>query len=354
TTQDNFNSSGLFTNVSLSTAPDKAQNLQVPLQVNVTPHKSKQYNFGLGYGTDTGARGNVGFDLYNLTTNGQRMNGNLRIASNEEAALESHYIIPGSNPVTDRYDLSAGVQAESYDFGRNAVVKVGPGYTTVVHGWQQTVRVNLQSEWWKFTRDADKFTWRDIDNDGYNYATLLVPSISWLRRATNNPVSPTKGYRINVSVLGAAQHVISNVTFGQMLVDAKILQPLWSGSIFVARGSFGYTAINKDDETKLPMSFWFTAGGAQSVRGYQYQGIGPGTKLAVGSAELRQKVYRKFYLAAFYDSGIASDNWKQPYSQSTGVGLVWLSPVGAMELTYAKPLHSDRTGMVQFNMGVEL
>jgi len=344
-TQDNFNSSGLFQNVTVDSKPDQAKNLQVPIMVNVVPHKSKQFNLGLGYGTDTGVRGSLGLDLYNLTSNGQHFTSQLSAASQKQAAFEAHYIIPGKNPVTDRYDLSAGTMVEDDRVGFSNVIKGGPAYTTVIYGWQQTIRLNFQYEDWYF---------KDQKQDRRN-GIFLIPTITWLKRKANNDIRPTKGYRINITAQGSADGVISNVNFAQAILDAKYMHPLYKGSILVLRGTLGYTAISDKDKDKLPLSLWYTAGGADSVRGYSYKAIGPGTKLAVGSAEFRQKIFGRFYAAVFYDAGNTSDKLSSHFDQGIGAGLVWLSPIGAIHLSAAKPTDQPaKHGKIQFSMGTEL
>lgn len=344
-TQDNFNSSGLFQNVTVDSKPDQAKNLQVPIMVHVVPHKSKQVNLGLGYGTDTGVRGSLGLDLYNLTSNGQHFTSQLSAASQKQAAFEAHYIIPGKKPVTDRYDLSAGAMVEDDRVGFSNVIKGGPAYTTVIYGWQQTIRLNFQYEDWYF---------KDQKQDRRN-GIFLIPTITWLKRKANNDIRPTKGYRINITAQGSADGVISNVNFAQAILDAKYMHPLYKGSILVLRGTLGYTAISDKDKDKLPLSLWYTAGGADSVRGYSYKAIGHGTKLAVGSAEFRQKIFGQFYAAVFYDAGNTSDKLSSHFDQGIGAGLVWLSPIGAIHLSAAKPTDQPaKHGKIQFSMGTEL
>jgi translocation and assembly module TamA len=344
-TQDNFNSSGLFQNVTVDSRLDQIKNLQVPIMVNVVPHKSKQANLGLGYGTDTGVRGSVGLDLYNLTSNGQHFTSQVSAASQKQAAFEANYIIPGKNPVTDRYDLSAGTMFEDDRVGFSNVIKGGPAYTTVIYGWQQTIRLNFQYEDWYF---ADQ-------KDDRRHGIFLIPTITWLKRKANDDIRPIKGYRINLTVQGSADGVVSNVNFAQAQLDAKYMHPLYPGSILVLRGSLGYTAIKDQDQDKLPLSLWYTAGGADSVRGYSYKAIGPGTTLAVGSAEFRQKIFGHFYAALFYDAGNAGDQWFSHFEQGIGAGLVWLSPIGAIHLSAAKPTNEPvKHGKIQFSMGTEL
>lgn len=346
--QENFNSSGLFQNVSIE-GQSKGKSLKVPMNINIIPHPSKQYNFGIGYGTDTGARGSFGLDLYNLTSDGQYFSGVIKASSNKAADFEAHYIIPGRNPVTSRYDLSVGSQVEDYSFGKGYAIRGAAAYTTVLYGWQQTLKLNLHNEGWEFKKNDE------ISDRNYHNTMMLVPSIGWLRRKANDPIRPTKGYRINVLTQGAIKDAASNVSFGQIVITGKAIYPIFNGPLLVTRARFGYTEISKKEKSNLPLSFWFTAGGAESVRGYNYQDIGPGTKLVDGSVELRQRLFGKFYGAIFYDIGNASDDLSINYKKGTGLGIVWLSPIGALQLSLAKPIDDPgRNLAVQFSMGAEL
>lgn len=342
-TQENFNGSDLFEHVTIETLPKRAKNLQVPIIVNIIPHKSKRYTFGIGYGTDTGVRGSFGMDLYNFNQWGHYFNSIFTASMQKQASFEVHYIIPGRNPITDRYDVAAATQAEDDQLGYSNVIKFGPAYTTIVYGWQQSIRLNTQFENWKLE-----------SQDEYNDSILFVPNITWSKRKTNDPVRPTRGYSVNVMAQGSVNNLISNISFGQIRTDAKFMYPVLKSTILVLRGSLGFTTISDKYKDKLPLSLWFAAGGAESVRGYAYKSIGPGTELAVVSGELRQKLFGNFYGAMFYDIGGVSNNLPSHYNQGAGIGLVWLSPVGAIRLSLAKPI--DRSGKIriQFSMGVEL
>jgi len=343
-TQENFNSSGLFQHVTIETLSHKAKNLRVPIIVNIIPHKSKHYTFGIGYGTDTGVRGSLGLDLYNFNPWGHYFSGTVTASMQKQAGFEVHYVIPGKNPVTDRYDIAAATQTEDDKLGYSNVIKLGPAYTTVIYGWQQSIRLNTQFENWKFKHQ-----------DNYHNSILFIPNITWLKRKANDPIRPTHGYSINVMTQGSMNDVISNISFGQIKIDTKFMYPILKSTILVLRGSLGFTTISNKDKDKLPLSLWFSAGGAESVRGYAYKSIGPGTELAVASAELRQKLFGNFYGAVFYDIGGVSNNLPSHYNQGAGIGVVWLSPVGAIRLSLAKPVDKSHSKIrIQFSMGVEL
>jgi translocation and assembly module TamA len=372
--QENLTNSNIFASVILDTNVAKAQDLQVPIIFHTTPRKKQQYSFGLGYGTDTGIRASLGMDLYNLTPYGDRFNGTFRISfpqivkktpfdrtnTGYQIDLEAHYIIPGKNPMTDQYDLSAGSVYLSEPYGTSTIIKAGPGYTTMIGGWQQILRLNVHSENWDFTNDAP--------NNTSGKTILLLPIATWTKKAANDTIRPTAGYRINFMVQGTAEPFRhEKLAFIQAKAEAKIIHPIISNNVLLLmRAAVGATGIK--NPSNLPLSFWFAAGGADSVRGFDYHTIGPGKQLTEASIELRKRIYQQFYLAGFVDAGNAGDNIfsskDQPFLNSIlahgapGLGIVWLSPIGAIKLSFTHVGYTswkDFIGTnIQFSMGVEL
>jgi translocation and assembly module TamA len=117
----------------------------------------------------------------------------------------------------------------------------------------------------------------------------------------------------------------------------------------------GYSAISllDGDFHDLPPSIRFFAGGDRSVRGYDYQSLGPknlegqvigGKHLVVGSLEYEHKIpyLDKWSLATFYDVGNAFNNFAEPrLKHGAGLGLRWLSPVGLIRIDVATALSEN-------------
>ena len=100
----------------------------------------------------------------------------------------------------------------------------------------------------------------------------------------------------------------------------------------------------------------FFAGGDQSVRGYDYQELGPldeednvigGEALVVGSVELDRLFFDfgrfgQWGAAVFYDVGGAAHDLGKSLESGVGAGLRWLSPIGLVRVDAAVAL--DRPG----------
>lgn len=332
--------SNFFQEITVNPKIGKNNLYQVPVEVTVVPRKARQYNFGVGYGTDTGARASVGLELRHLTPEGQHFKSLLQV-SQVQNDLELHYLIPGAHPTTDLYDFNAAGETLSLKNGKSLAGQIGAGYITVLKGWNQTVKLSLHHEHYQLT------------DQPYQSSTLLIPSINWLHNRSDDPISPNKGHSINITVQGASKYLIASTNFLQVQGNIKYLNTIFWQMQVVLRAAFGYTEIN--DINNLPLSLQFYTGGAQSVRGFGYNSIGPGRNLAVGSVELRRRVYGDWYLAAFADAGNATNNVLAKPNESVGGGIVWRTGIGVLELTYAKAITLPGTpGRIQFVMGPEL
>ena len=91
----------------------------------------------------------------------------------------------------------------------------------------------------------------------------------------------------------------------------------------------------------------FFTGGAQSVRGYAYQSLGPvdangevtgGKYLVVGSIEFEHSFKNKWGVAAFYDVGNAINDISDDLKKGTGIGVRWKSPVGPVRIDLASAI----------------
>ena len=358
--QQNFYNSNQFKSVTIEPLLKQAKNLYVPMLVHVTPHRKLHVSIGGGYGTDTKLRGTLGLTVNNIGKFGEYFTGTAQ-GSWIQQTFEASYIIPGKDPITSRYDISAGSNHEDYAYGEAYTYKFGPGYTTIIGGWQQKVRLDFLREKWRFCNNSD-----ECNNAKWTRTTMVLPSISWTKLKANNPVKPTDGYIISLTVQGAPKYIFASpVKFVQGQLHGKWLYPIPRGPILALQGTLGYIAIPTNEKDELPASFWFAAGGAQSIRGYRYQAIGPGTELATASIELRQRIYGdNWYIITFLDMGNSTDDLfsydddflhRLLKHKGAGFGVLWQSPIGSVQLTFARPLDEPHApALIQFSMGPEL
>jgi len=114
------------------------------------------------------------------------------------------------------------------------------------------------------------------------------------------------------------------------------------------RGRAGYLAENEFE--RLPPSVRFFAGGDNSVRGYDFESLGPtdingavvgGNRLLETSIEIEREVLPRWSVALFVDHGNAFDSTNLDGRTGAGIGTRWRSPLGPVRLDLAWPVDDD-------------
>jgi len=122
--QQALHDSDYFQTVEVSPGDTDADTQLVPINVTLTPRKPNRYSFGLGYGTDTGARTRFSWEKPRLNTKGHRFSTEARV-SEIGYSLSARYRVPVLNPRTDQMVYSAGVVNEKTDTSESTIQTVG-------------------------------------------------------------------------------------------------------------------------------------------------------------------------------------------------------------------------------------
>jgi translocation and assembly module TamA len=113
-------------------------------------------------------------------------------------------------------------------------------------------------------------------------------------------------------------------------------------------------SINGTDVSTVPADERFYAGGGGSIRGYEYQSVGPklngtptgGDKLMEFSAELRLQPGNRLGYVAFIDGGsvyneLSVGSITDSFRYGAGLGLRWFTTIGPLRADLAYPLNPD-------------
>ena len=326
--------SDYFSSVDVIAQQERAEGLQVPVEVSLVPHKRNKYTFGLGFGTDTGARASAGWERRLINRRGHRFATGLRL-SEVENSLNASYTVPLRNPRTEKLTYSAGYTDTDTDSNRSKTSLLGISRTDTRWGANETLGLSFQRE---------DFTVADVRDT----ALLLMPSASWLWVSADDRVYSTRGLRTQLTLRGASDALLSDTTFLQTRLQVKFIQKVFTASRIILRGDAGISYV--PDFQELPASQRFFAGGDQSVRGYDYESLGPtdasgvvigGRHLLVGSAEYEQHIKGKWSAAVFVDTGNAINGFSDELNTGVGVGIRWRSPIGLIRMDVASALDKD-------------
>lgn len=320
--------SGLFNDVRVAPKREGAVPGEVDVDVQLTPRPRNRYSVGAGFGTDTGPRGRLGWESRYVNSRGHRASVDLT-ASTVFRSLSGRYSFPGERPVTENWALTLSAVDEQTDTVDSQRVRLGAERSAERWGWSETLGLGYQVE----TSDVGQ---------GSNTAGLLVPLGRWSRIWADDPLFTRRGLRLGLSLQGASEALLSDVTFLQARFETKAVHPVFTGGRLLVRGDFATSVVS--EFSTLPASFRYYAGGDSSIRGFDFQSLGPrdargkvigGLHLAVASVEYEHPVSEKWRIAAFADAGNAFDEELTDIALGTGLGLRWVSPVGMVRVDVA-------------------
>ncbi len=321
---------------------------EVPVVVALTPRKSNRYEFGLGYGTDTGAHTRFGWQVPRINNDGHRFSTDIEISEIGHSVF-ANYRVPVLNPRTDQIVYSIGEEVEDFEDTDSTLRTLGVSLIHSRGDWRETLSLNYQQE---------DFVSGDDEGD----STLLIPGISWSRTWGRDFINVLDGLRFDLSLSGANESLISDTDFNQLRGHLKFISSLSLRNRMIARGEFGSTSTSEFDE--LPSSVRFFSGGAQSVRGFKYQSLGPtddsgdvvgGRYLVLGSIEFEHYFGDRWGAAVFFDIGNAMDDLDDDLERGAGFGLRWKSPVGPVRIDLASAISRDgKPWRLHINIGPDL
>ena len=332
--QQVLNDTNYFQTVEVSPGEPLPASNEVPIEVTLTPRKKNRYEFGLGYGSDTGARTRFGWERPRVNDRGHRFDSEIRI-SEVGYNLGANYRVPVLNPRTDQLVYSVSEINEEVEDVDSDLRAVGVSLNHRRGEWRETLALDYEREDFEIGNDADK-------------TSLLIPGITWSRTWGSSFIFVLDGLRFDIGLRGADEGFGSDVDFGQATARLKFISSLNRNNRFIARGSIG--SITTREFEKLPPSKRFFTGGSQSVRGYKYQSLGPedesgdvigARRLLTGSIEFEHSLNDRWGIAVFYDIGNAVEDFDDELERGAGFGLRWKSPVGPVRIDVASALTDD-------------
>ena len=346
--QLSLSDSRYFDNVEIEADRSAAVDYAIPITINATPSKKRQYMFAFGYGTDTGPRVKFGTEFRRINRRGHRLSTDILLSSIKKTA-SANYVIPLGEAGSDSLRFLARVGDEEVGDGRTKRLTLGTSYNDTWRKLQRRLYLNYATEEYTI-------------GDSTTNIVYFTPGVSLSFAKVDNVIFPKSGYSWTVDAHGASSEVLSDATFVQA---SGALQTVWSPgekSRVLTKVHLGATSIDNFD--LLPTTSRFYAGGDKSVRGYSYQSIGAtddegnvigGQYLASFSLETDYLFYKSFGAAVFADMGDASLTSSFDFKRSVGAGLRWQSPVGMLRIDVATPLDEDATAYrIHISIGADL
>ncbi len=350
--RQSFYNAGYFASVDINYDLAQAEpgTNKVPITIVLTPGPAHKYGVGLGYGTDTGARGTLEYTNSHINRYGHQLQFKLQ-PSQVKNSLATEYTIPLGDPKRDRLSITGEYKTETFDNTDTKSIDATISHDHVRDWGEYSAYLRFLSE------DYDTGSESDNDNSSFIMPGLKA-SVFWAK----NRILTDKGLRLTATIFGSEENMLGDADFIQFDLKAKGIYRFSENWRFIGLTEFGTTLI--DNIYDLPPSLRFYAGGDQSVRGYGYKQIAPtdsegnilgGKNILTYSLELERKLYKEWSGAVFYDSGTAMNSFNNLTMHSgAGIGLRWSGIFGQVRLDLAKALDDDGSWRIHFSLGADL
>ena len=358
-------------NVETSVVPDASD--QVDVEISVVERPSGNLLLGAGYSDSQGAVFDISVTEENFLGSGNRLRASFDTSSVSRdisvSWLNPYWTVDGVSRGIDAYNRrtdASDANLADYDLDQ-----IGTGMTFGIPTSEFTrVNVGFNAEQTDFMAgpSASEQVIDFEEEVGGRFFTLLATA-AWAKDSRDSRFLPTRGSLSRLSAEIALPG--SELQYYKMFARHQRLFPLSRKYVLLLEGEVGY-GDGYGGTGELPLTENFFAGGLRSVRGFKANTLGPvdsldqplgGNLKIVGTAEVILPLpfaedSNSFRITAFLDSGYVygaeEDFDADALRYSTGLAGVWLSPVGPLTMSFARPLNSqpgDETQTFQLTFG---
>ncbi len=349
----------VFSGVEVRTGDHLDPGGTIPITFDIQEREMHSVAFTAAYSTDLGISLSASWQHRNLFGNAEQLN--LSAAGNG---------LGGSATNALGYDLTAQFieplfleRDQVLEFDMGAVKQDLDAYNQTAINAGAFVRRKFSRLWTGsigLTATQERIGQQGVDHD---YQLVGIPlTATYDSTGLSDPLlDPTHGVRTAFSITPAH-------AFGSPSSNYIILQA--AGSTYLDLSDFGLSdkgrsvlalrglvaSVQGATQFGLPPDQRLYAGGSGTVRGYDYQSIGPqfpdgkpigGLSAEAATIEFRQRLFENFGAAAFIDAGQASDV-SAPFTGTVrvgaGLGVRYYTPIGPLRVDVAVPLNRAPKG----------
>ena len=358
---------GVFGTVDVRLGTQADANGAVPVTFRVTERKNRHgVTLGAAYSSDLGGSGTVTWSDPNLFGSAERLDLSASIINLNGSATNGIGYDTGAKLTLPQFLHPTQTLQISLDALQQSLI----AYDQTAETAGITLNRTLSKVWSAsigFTTTQETITQPEeqpyFGRSTFYYTLFAIPlSVRYDSTDLNSPLlDPTHGIRAAVTVaptesLGPpdATYVISQIRASAYLDLHDLFGTGPGRSIVAVRGLYGYA--QGASVIDLPPDQRFYAGGSGTIRGYQFQSVGPqfldntpmgGVAVDAFSVELRQRVGRNWGFGVFADAGRIGQTpspLSGEYRIGVGAGPRYYTPIGALRLDFAVPMDHQPSG----------
>ncbi|HEY6633857.1 MAG TPA: autotransporter assembly complex family protein [Rhizobiaceae bacterium] len=343
---------GVFSSVTVKEATELDASGQIPIEIQVSERKLRYYGVGATVSSTEG----LGVEGYwghrNLFGRGETLRIEGSIGSIGDSAVDDLGRLDYSAAIL--FEKPAVVGPDSKFFSRFRTVYEHPD---AYDRFSTEIAAGLS---YQFTREQSasveaSLEYEDVSDffhpDGQRHLIASLPT-QYVFDSRDDKLNPKRGFRA-LAFAEPAHDFLTGATFVKFRGELSAYRAIDDAQRFVLAGRVATGSIVGASLEDIPADRRFYAGGGGSVRGYEYQGVGPkdpegnpigGLSYMELSSELRVQVTETIGVVPFVDAGMVSEDeflGSARFKVGAGVGLRYLTPFGPLRIDGAVPLNRD-------------
>jgi len=350
----------VFSSVQVLISPQLDTEGRLPIGFIMTERKPRTTSIGAAYSTDLGGNISSTWQHHNVAGNAEQLNltaGVTQLGGNSSTDIGYNFSAKFSKPefLKPQQQLATSLSVVKQNliaYHQTAFMLDTSLSKQLTVFWQARIAVAIKQA---------HITQAETDA---HYTLISLPS-TLNYQGTNHLLEPSQGSLLSFSIT-PIQAVTGQQTLPFVVLHASgshylELSPN-AQSVIAVRGMIGNT--QGATVLDLPPDERFYAGGSATVRGYQYQSIGPhffdgtpqgGTTLLTGTVEFRQRLHKDFGGVVFADMGqvnstaaFVSGAWKI----GAGIGARYYTKFGPLRVDVALPVNGSTHTNVELYIGL--
>jgi translocation and assembly module TamA len=345
---------GLFDTVEITPARVVGAQGELPITIAVSEGMHRSIGFGGGYSTSEGFGGEVFWEHRNLLGRNETLHLSVTAAEIEQSlkanARKPGFLRPDQSLLADAAMTNRNTSA----FDEKSIVGGIGVERPFGETWRATAGVS--AEYSVLTDDVGKRDFR-----------LVGLPLTGRRDTTDNPLNPTRGTRLNLSLTPYGGGGGNNtLLFAVGTAGGTAYTAIDADRRYVLAGRAKFGSLFGEETAAVPANKRFYAGGGGSIRGYAFQRVGPlddqndplgGRSLVEISGELRVRVTETVGIVPFIDGGAVFDSaypdFAEEFRWAGGLGVRYFSGIGPLRLDVAVPINK-RSGDDSFEFYISL
>ncbi len=346
--ENNLLRTGLFGMVRVVPLPATKETGAVPVHISLAEREKRTIRLGVSY-SDIGPGAKVLWEHRNVFGGGEHLQTSFT-GSKIERGGKISLTRPGFRRANQSLVLDLDVLHETpdaYDSKKSRTTLM------VLRDFTPQIQAGLGAGY-QYSRV------KQLDSDE-RYGHLFFP-LQGLFDTRDDPLNPVQGNQLFAQT--AWYHdTLGNDSFLRSVGEARHYYTILEATRLSSALRLRLGSIDGASTRHVPADERFYAGGGGSIRGYEYQAVGPsedgtplgGSKLLEFSAELRIQPGQKLGYTLFADGGTVGNSLSTGNLRyGAGAGLRWFTAIGPLRVDLAYPLNADRTQVKRLQFYISL